>query len=257
MSSCLRKNKVGQKVIRLDTVDSTNDYLMGLASRDATHGTVVVADSQEKGKGRLERTWFSPPGKNVYMSVLLKPDLHPEDISLLTVMSAVASALAINKLTGIKARIKWPNDIVVSGRKLGGILLESRFRSGGIAHAVVGIGINVNSRQADFPEDLRAIATSVFQEIGRSSRRTTLIDAILDNIDSELDLINEKRRSLLLKKYKIMSATIGNRVRVDDSNGSFEGGALDIDEQGHLLVKTDADKVETISAGDVTVIRTL
>jgi BirA family biotin operon repressor/biotin-[acetyl-CoA-carboxylase] ligase len=256
MSSYLRKNKVGQKVIRLDTVDSTNDYLMGLASGGATHGTVVVADSQEKGKGRLERTWFSPPGKNIYMSVLLKPDLHPEDISLLTVMGAVACALAINKLTGIKARIKWPNDIVVSGRKLGGILLESRFRSGGIAHVVVGIGINVNSRQADFPEDLRTIATSVFQEIGRSSRRT-LIDAILDNIDSELDLITEKRRSLLLEKYKKMSATIGNRVRVDDSKRSFEGGAFDIDEQGHLLVKNDAGKTEIISTGDVTVIRTL
>jgi BirA family biotin operon repressor/biotin-[acetyl-CoA-carboxylase] ligase len=257
MSSYLRKNKIGQKVIRLDTVDSTNDYLMELASRGASHGTVVIADAQHKGKGRLDRKWFSPPGKNIYMSILLRPSLRPEDFSLLTVMSTAACVLAINKLTGIEAWIKWPNDIVVSGRKLGGILLESRLRSGGIAHAVVGIGINVNSRQEDFPEDLRDIATSVFHEIGRNTKRTILIEAILNNIDSELMLLMEKGPSLLLEKYKRMSAILGKRVVVDESKSSFEGIALDIDERGHLLVKTDTGRVKTISAGDVTVIRSL
>jgi BirA family biotin operon repressor/biotin-[acetyl-CoA-carboxylase] ligase len=248
----LRKNKVGQKVIRLDTVDSTNDYLMGLASRGAAHGTVVVADAQERGKGRLERTWFSPPGKNIYMSVLLRPELYPGDASLMTVVSAVACALAIKKITGIKVGIKWPNDIVVSGRKLGGILLESRFRSGRISHAVVGIGINVNSKNADFPEDIRAIATSVFQETGIKTKRTVLIDEMLDDIDDGLDMLMEKRSSLL-EKYRKMSVTLGKMVTVNTSEGILEGFALNIDEQGHLMLQTGTGEVEMISTGDVTV----
>lgn len=248
----MKKNKAGREVIRLDIVDSTNDYLMELALRGAAHGTVVIADAQKKGKGRLERTWFSPPGKNIYMSVLLRPDLRPGDAPLLTVVSAVACVSAIKKLTGLEAGIKWPNDLVVEGRKLGGILLESRFRSGGISHAVVGIGINVNSGQADFPEDLRAIATSVFQEAGKKTKRAALIDAILDDIDGGLGLLMEKGRSQLLEKYREMSATLGKRVKADTGERTLEGVALDIDEQGHLMLQTGTGEVETISAGDVT-----
>jgi BirA family biotin operon repressor/biotin-[acetyl-CoA-carboxylase] ligase len=246
--------ELGRTAIFVRSADSTNDVAMERALRGDPHGTVVMADEQRRGKGRLGRTWVSPPDANIYMSVILRPEMSTGDAGLLTVMAAVASASSLRDMTGLEVRIKWPNDIEASGRKLGGILTEMRSEPDRIICAVVGIGINVNMRMDDFPEALRDAATSLYQETGRVWARTDVAVHLLDGLHGEIVSLRKHGRRALLDRWRGLSSTLGKKVSVETPTGTIAGTALDIDDRGFLLVRTTGG-VETVSSGDVTLLR--
>jgi BirA family biotin operon repressor/biotin-[acetyl-CoA-carboxylase] ligase len=187
---------LGSEAVFYPSVGSTNDAALELAANGAAHGTVVVADCQEKGRGRLGRAWASPAGVNIHMSVILRPGIPPRGAGLITLMAAVASAYAIEGRTGLDVKIKWPNDLMASDRKLGGILTEMRSEPGRVLYAVAGIGVNVNMRPSGFPPGIRDTATSVLKETGTRHGRTPLAAAILDALSEELEALGGGERPL-------------------------------------------------------------
>ncbi len=248
------RGRLGRAMVFLDETGSTNDVAMGLAAEGAPHGTVVVAERQSRGKGRLGRRWVSPPGANIYMSVVLRPALHPRDATLLTLLSSVACAYAIIERTGLEVKIKWPNDIQVSGRKLGGILLETRAEPDVISYAVVGMGINVNMKASDFPASIKEIATSVLKETGRRHRRTPLAAAILNHMSDELKTLEKEGRKPLLKKWRELSSTLGMKVKVTEGEETLTGTAMGIDDEGRLILRLSNRKLRKISSGDLVMV---
>jgi len=165
---------LGREIFFYKTVDSTNTIATDLAEK-TPEGAVILADCQKKGRGRLGRHWLSPRGVNIYMTVILRPDIEPKDATLITLMASVACALALRRVTGILIMIKWPNDLIASGKKIGGILTEMKTARTRVISAVVGIGINVNGDPDSFPEEIRGIATSVKNETGKPFSRETII----------------------------------------------------------------------------------
>ncbi len=170
------KGDLGKEILFYETIGSTNTVASNLAEKN-TEGVVVLSDSQDKGRGRLGRLWVSPPGVNIYMSIILTPEIKPAEATLITLMTAVACSIAIRKITGLDIKIKWPNDLTVSDKKLGGVLTELKIYQKKIAYAIVGMGINVNIDIKDFPEDVRKIATSVKNETGKTYSRNDLLFA--------------------------------------------------------------------------------
>lgn len=248
------RGKLGREVIFYESLDSTNDTAMGLASGGAAHGTVVLADEQRKGRGRLGRRWASPQGRNIYMSIILRPGMRPREAALITLMAAVSAATAIREKTGLGAGIKWPNDLIAGGRKLGGILTEVRSDPDRVLHAVVGVGINVNMAQSDFPHSIRGSATSVFMETGKRHRRTPIVAALLGCLEGELERFTKEGRGPLLEEWRRLSSTLGKTVRVDAGDEEITGVALDIDDEGRLVLKA-GDGLRRISSGDLTMLR--
>jgi len=249
------RGKLGKEIVFLDETTSTNEVAMGLAAEGLPHGTVVIAEMQKKGRGRLGRHWVSPAGENIYMSVILRPALGPRDATLLTLLSSVACATAIMETTGLEVNIKWPNDVQVGGRKLGGILLETRTEPDVISHAVVGIGVNVNMRASDFPASIKKIATSVLRETGKTARRAPIAAAILNRMDAELKALEKKGRGPLLKKWMGLSSTLGKKVKVTGADGVLTGTAMGIDDEGRLLLRLPNRRLKKISSGDVVMVR--
>lgn len=244
----------GWRVISMGTVDSTNAVAMELGEKDAPHGTVVAADRQTKGRGRLGREWVSPAG-NIYMSIILRPDLTPTDAALLTMTAAVASARALRELSGLNVEIKWPNDLMVSGKKLGGILTEMKSRGRRILFAVVGIGINLNSGADDFSPELRTTATSMRIETGKKFPKTGLISQILNEMDAWYDELAQGGRERILDEWRRLSTTLGRSVRITSGNETLEGIAEALDGDGRLIVRLRSGIQKVISAGDVTMVR--
>ncbi len=191
----------GWNVISMDTVDSTNTVAMEMGEKDAPHGTVVVADRQTKGRGRLGREWVSPSG-NIFMSVLLKPTVTPAEAALLTMTAGVACVRALREATGLQVEIKWPNDLMVSGKKLGGILTEMKSRGPRILFAVVGIGINLNARGSDLSPELSTTATSLRIETGRKILRNGLISGILCELRLWYDELSQGDRGRILTEWR-------------------------------------------------------
>ncbi|MBI4823328.1 MAG: biotin--[acetyl-CoA-carboxylase] ligase [Nitrospirae bacterium] len=226
----LIKGEIGRKIIYFDRIDSTNNYAMSYAN-ELLHGEVIIADAQMKGKGRLQRHWVSPPNSNIYMSIILKPDILPREGTLLTLLSSVASVNALRRLTGIDIKIKWPNDLMIGSKKLGGILLETRSEPDRILFAVASIGVNVNMRR--IPHELKPIATSTLIETGKRFKRT------------------RKGRQGLLKGWKGLSQTLGKEVAVKTERETIKGIAEDIDDEGRLILKTPDGSIKNISSGDL------
>jgi BirA family biotin operon repressor/biotin-[acetyl-CoA-carboxylase] ligase len=203
---------------------------------------LVVADAQSGGRGRFDRRWVSPAGINVYMSVVLRPELPPRKAPLLSLVCALACATAIKACSGLEAGLKWPNDLMAGGRKLGGILLELRSDPDRISFAVAGIGINVNAGKSDFPRSLRGSATSILLETGVRVNRAVLIAALYGELHSWLKLLYGVRGAGLnpvLKAYRALSVTISRKVKILSEDIEYEGTAADIDEEGSLLLKTE------------------
>jgi len=251
----LIRGDIGREIVFLESIDSTNTFAMELAEKGAPHGTVVIADSQSKGKGRLGRTWVSPPKKNIYMSVILRPDIGPKDATLLTIMTAVSCAKGVMKSTGLKAEIKWPNDLMVSHRKLGGILTEIKSDPDRIIFAVIGIGINVNMISGSFPPDIKPVATSIREELGQMQSRTLIISEILKEIEAWYCVMKREGRRPLLEEWKQLSSTIGKKVKVVAGKETLTGIAEGIDDEGMLILKLPSGAHKKINAGDLTVLR--
>ncbi|MDQ7786991.1 MAG: biotin--[acetyl-CoA-carboxylase] ligase [Thermodesulfovibrionales bacterium] len=248
------RGEIGKKILFYQNTGSTNTLVLGLADSSA-EGLVIIADSQNKGKGRLGRTWWSPPEKNIYMSILLKPHIEHSEVTLITLMSAVACTTAIRKTTGLNATIKWPNDLIVSDKKIGGILTELKLKDKRITHAVVGIGINVNSGRTQLPEDIRETATSIKIEKGSAVSRERLISATLNEIDRWYAILKNGGKHILLEEWQGLSSTLGKKVTVVIGNRTLFGAAESVDGEGRLILRLASGKVEKIHSGDLTVLR--
>ncbi len=244
----------GWSVISMGTVDSTNTVAMALGDMDAPHGTVVVADRQTKGRGRLGREWVSPAG-NIYMSILLRPTVAPPHAALLTVTAAVACARALRETTGLQVEIKWPNDLMASGRKLGGILTEMKSRGPKILFAVVGIGINLNSEGLDCSPELRTASTSLQRETGREIRKTDLISRILRETELWYEELMQRGGGRILEEWKRLSSTLGRNVRITVADETLEGVAETLDAEGRLIVRLPSGVRKVVSSGDVVLVR--
>jgi len=246
------KSDLWKDIIVYDSVESTNDLAMSLATRGViAPGTVLVADRQTKGKGRLGRTWESPAGANIYISLLIRPDLEPRDTTMLTVLSAVAGALALRRLCSLPISIKWPNDLVISNRKLGGILTEVRADPDRVALAVIGMGINVNMYGRDLPESIRDIATSVRMETKKIHPRNEIIIQLLREFEHWYSILKKEGKKPLLDAWRNNSSTLGRKVNVVMQDISLSGIAEDIDNNGMLILKMRSGKRKTICSGDI------
>lgn len=238
---------LGKDIRYYDSIASTMDIAFQLGVEGISEGAVVCAESQSKGKGRLGRGWASPKGKGVYMSVILRPPLAPSDSAKLTLLSAVATCEAIEKLFNIQAKIKWPNDILVKNKKLAGILTELSAEMDRVRFVVIGIGVNVNTSLSQLPLN----ATSIKNETGQKSSRVRLIQEILRSLEKWYENLNEQGFEPVLARWKKLSSTLGQRVRVSDLNGSVEGEAIDLDEYGGLIIRSESGETVKRITGDV------
>lgn len=249
-----------RNIIRYEHTGSTNEDARRLALEGAQEGTVVVADSQSAGKGRRGRNWDSPAGCNLYFTLLLKPDFAPDKASMLTLVMALSVIQALEGQTGSEMdfAVKWPNDIVVNGRKLCGILTEMTLNKNVIESLVIGVGVNVN--QKEFPKELADTATSLLLEKNHIHAMfnipdtTVLLNDILKAFDHNYGLFLEHMDLSSLKEpYEAHLANRNKEVRVLEPSGAYEGIALGINEQGELIVRTPDGNIRRIYAGEVSV----
>ncbi len=244
---------VAQNLVFYQTTTSTNELAKTLASQGAVEGTVIVADTQTGGKGRRGRSWTSPAGQGLWMSVVLRPQLKPSEASKLTLLAAVAVVKAINRVCGLQVGIKWPNDIVYEGKKLAGILLEMSTIQGGIQYLVIGIGINVNIPLGKFSLELQDRASSLLQVSGQLVDRTALLQALLQELELAYLQLNCGQFELVLTDWREASVTLGQEVQVEDASELYLGTALDIDEQGALLLRLQNGEAVKVLSGDISV----
>jgi len=223
LESLLKGKVFGQKVIYREKVGSTNELAKEMAEKEAVSGTVVVAEEQTTGKGRMERVWYSPSGQGLWFSVILRPEISPVDASKLTLMCAVGVAKTIRETVGIPAGIKWPNDVLIGNRKVSGILIEMNAEIDKINYLVVGIGVNVNLDRAQVPGELSDIAVSLEEQNRLKVTRIQLLAALLNNLDSlYLDFLDGKFNQILTA-WKEMSITLNRWVKVVSGNYVEEG----------------------------------
>lgn len=238
------------RIIRLESVDSTNRYARMLIRQGAPHGTLVVAGEQTAGRGRRGRGWLSPAGEGVFISLILRPDAPAEKVALLSLQTALAVCQAIEQAAGVKAKIKWPNDIVVGGRKVCGMLLEAEMEDGRLAGVAAGVGINVH--QTLFPPEIENTATSLDLASGRRISRRALEEAFLLAY-AQAEALAAQGGDALMQAYRGRSATLGQRVQVIALNETFTGTALEVTDGGSLIVLDEKGQRREVLAADVSV----
>jgi BirA family transcriptional regulator, biotin operon repressor / biotin---[acetyl-CoA-carboxylase] ligase len=242
---------IGRDIRVFEKTTSTNDVVEKLARDGVKEGVVVFAERQTHGRGRLGRQWMSPTRKGLWFSVLLRPRLHPLAATRLTVAAATSVRRAIQTLTGLEVQIKWPNDILVRGRKVAGILTELNAELDDIRYVVLGIGVDVNLRPADFPIELRNSATSLQAELGKPVVRAELAIAILREIDGDYGRVLRDEFTAVADEWEHHCATMGHRVSIRIGNRQLTGMAEALDEEGALLLRTEHGRLERIVGGDV------
>ena len=249
-------DRVGRTLVCLETVDSTNLYAKQLAVEGAADGTVVTADRQTAGRGRLGRDFQSPVGLGIYLTVLLRPDLPPEHLSPLTAMAGVAVCRAVEGICGLSPGLKWPNDPVLNGKKLCGILTELSLEgeTGRVADVVLGIGVNVLHRPEDFTPEVREMATSLAQAVGGAVSRPALAAEIIREVDRLYDALTVGEMGPYLEEYRRRCVNLGRTVRLLTPGGDGETAeALDIDDDFGLVVRKMDGTVQTVRSGEVSV----
>lgn len=252
LKSRMKSRWAGVSLACYREVDSTNDQAKRLAEAGSPHGTLVVADTQTSGKGRRGRSWVSPEGTGIWMSLLMRPEIPPSHASMLTLVMALAVAEGIEAETGLETLIKWPNDIVISGKKVCGILTEMSAELDCIHYVVTGMGINVNMEE--FPDELSQKATSLRIEAGRTYSRSAVIASVMEKLESfyeEFVRYGDLRN--LTEPYQRRLANRDKQVCVLAPGGSWEGTALGINEKGELLVKTGDGTIKSVVSGEVSV----
>jgi BirA family biotin operon repressor/biotin-[acetyl-CoA-carboxylase] ligase len=249
----LGKTKVVGRDIRVfQETTSTSDVIEKLARDGVKEGAVVFAESQTKGRGRLGRKWISPAGKGLWFSVLLRPDLRPQAVTQLTIASATALVRAIRLAAGLTPEIKWPNDILLSGKKLAGILTEMSGELDHVKHVILGIGVDVNLSAREFPTDLRKLATSITAETGRDADRAELATAILRELDRDYARICAGQFEAVANEWERSCSTIGRNAVIQIGDRRIQGRAESLDADGALLLRTQHGHLERIIGGDVT-----
>lgn len=237
-----------------DTIDSTNTRAKELAAQGAPHGTVLIANRQTGGRGRRGRSFHSPAGTGIYMSVILRPNCPPAQLMHLTCAAAVAMCDAVEAAAGIRPGIKWTNDLVCGSRKIAGILTELGLSpTGMVDYAIIGVGINCSQTESDFPEDIRSIAGSLHTVTGKEIDRAKVAAAMMDAffLMSE-HLLTEKQ--VILARYRERCITLGREVSIVKADGNIRHGtALDIDEEGALIVRFSTGLTEIVNSGEVSI----
>lgn len=246
-----RPEIIGRDIRVFLETTSTNDVVERFAREGAKEGVVVFAESQTKGRGRLGRKWISPPGKGLWFSVLLRPDLRPQEATQLTVAAATALWRAIHAVTGLATEIKWPNDILIGGKKVAGILTELSAEVDRVKHVILGVGLGVNVLANDFPPEVRRVATSLCVELGKPVLRAELATAILRELDRDYARICGGFFADVADEWEEHCTTIGQQVVITVGERKIRGRAESLDDDGALLVRTEHGHLERIIGGDV------
>jgi BirA family transcriptional regulator, biotin operon repressor / biotin---[acetyl-CoA-carboxylase] ligase len=253
LSPILNNKIIGKSIIYLDSVDSTNTYAKRLAAEGAEEGTVVISEEQTSGRGRLGREWISPKYKGIWMSIILRPDMEPMSVPGITQVAAAAVSKALRSL-GVKAYIKWPNDIILNYKKICGILTEMSGEINKVNYVIVGIGINVNTEEWEFPEEVKDTATSLKIEQGVGIERKRLAAKILDDFKElyeEIVMKNSIKTSIeICRKYSIL---IDKEVKIINRGNEAIAKAIGLSEDGKLIVKYKDGKIDEIISGEVSI----
>jgi BirA family transcriptional regulator, biotin operon repressor / biotin---[acetyl-CoA-carboxylase] ligase len=237
-----------KNLLVFDDLDSTNSTAKELARDGAEEGTIVIARTQNRGRGRFDRIWQSPEG-GVYLSFILRPKISVEKTSLLPFVAALALTKTIESY-GLHATIKWPNDVRVNGKKIAGILLESDVLGHSVNYVVVGIGMNLNIDMTHFSTDIQPRSTSILHEVGNSVDYHEFLQAFFIQFGSFYKLFGEQQYQRIIDEWKTYTDTLGKRVRVRTSTGTIQGTASDIDQSGFLLLRTEQGEIKKIMSGD-------
>ncbi len=247
----LGKCGLGRPYHYMERTDSTNRVARDLARQGAPEGTLVVAESQTRGKGRQGRVWFSPRGQNIYLSLILRPRISLLEVSHVTFLVSVALCQVIRDRLGLEALIKWPNDIYINGKKVAGILVEMESQGSVPTFLVVGVGLNVNTPPGGFPPEISTRATSLMIEKGENLLRARILAWFMETLDAWYRAFRKGEKEFLLAYWREHNYTLGRRVHLEDGR---EGWAVGITPQGSLLVRTPGGALLSVGAGDVEVI---
>ena len=247
----LKTKWMGKTIHYFQTLDSTNSKAYQLALNGAEEGEAVISESQEKGRGRLGRQWFSPPFLNLYLSVILRPKIPPHQASLNTLMAAIATAEAIQKFSGLLPLIKWPNDILLRDRKVAGLLNEIHSEMDRIHFVILGIGVNVNTEANMFSKEIRAVATSLKIEMGQTVSRKVFLQILLQELERWYAIFLEEGSAVILKAWRDRAHIKGRRVKVTSFGETVAGIAIDVDSDGALILETADGRQRRVMAGDI------
>ncbi|WP_100331397.1 biotin--[acetyl-CoA-carboxylase] ligase [Bacillus xiapuensis] len=245
----LQTNWLGKEIVYKETIDSTQKEALRLAQEDFKEGTVVIAEEQTAGRGRMTRVWHSPKHTGIWMSVILKPPLPPYKAPQFTLITAVAVVEAIMEVTGLTPEIKWPNDILINGKKVTGILTELQADADQIHSLIIGIGINVN--QKHFPEELEEVATSLALETGETVSRSRLIQEILKNMEACYDIYMEQGFADIKKLWEKYAISVGKQITATTISATIKGKALGITEEGVLKLLDEEGTIHDIYSADI------
>lgn len=239
------------KIQAFESLDSTNNYLKKLAAAGAPEGTVIVADEQTAGRGRMGHSFCSAPGVGIYMSILMRPQGHSLDCTTsITAMSAVAVCRAIERVCGVSAGIKWINDVYLRGKKICGILCESATKDDLVSYVISGIGVNVSNKESDFPEEIRSVAGSIYTQTGIVYKRSLLIAAIADEFN-KLYLRWLEGPTSCLEEYRRRCIILGRSITLTSPEGDFEAVAENISADYGLVLRLPDGSTRTVHSGEV------
>ncbi len=247
-----RVRVIGRDIQVFKETTSTNDIIEKMARDGLREGFVVFAESQTKGRGRLGRKWISPPGKGLWLSVLLRPALRPQETTQLTIASATALLRSIIQVTGLQPQIKWPNDLLIGDRKVAGILTELSAEPDRVHHVTLGIGVDVNMKESEWPLELRSVATSLRMVAGFEISRVELAAALLENLDRDYARICRGGFGEVADEWEEHCTTLGREVTVQMGHRTIQGRAESLDDDGALLVRTEHGLLERVIGGDLT-----
>lgn len=243
---------MGKEVYCFRETGSTQTVAWELANGGAREGTVVLAEGQTRGKGRRGRSWLSSPGQGIWISIILRPPIFSSQAGRVCLTSALAVAESIREIAGLSALIKWPNDILIGGKKVGGILIEMTAEMDLVKFLVLGIGVNVN--QDEFSKELKGKALSLKQERGEEVSRLSLLQEILRRLDNYYLSLKEGEFEAIANRWRRLSATLGKQIQVSFQRETVEGQAIDIDSDGALLLRLDSGFVKRLVGGEVTIV---
>jgi BirA family biotin operon repressor/biotin-[acetyl-CoA-carboxylase] ligase len=250
----LKTRSFGRNFYSFSEVTSTNDVAAELIRKGLPEGTLIIAEAQTKGRGRQGRRWTTSSGKALAFSLVLYPRVNPDKIPGITLAAAVGVALTLEEY-GLEPGIKWPNDILLGGKKLSGILTEMGPRRDNRPSVILGIGINLNQKVSDFPNEIRTLATSFYRASGKRVDRAEFLRKLMKNLEKSYGWWNKGSFARVLKEWRKRSVTLGQKVRVENGSDSFEGLVTDMDADGFLRVLEDSGKFRKVLSGDVILLK--
>lgn len=246
---------IGNRLHYYEEIGSTNDEAFRLGVGGAPEGTLLIAESQSAGKGRMQRVWHSPAGTNIYTSIILRPTFEPSSAPQISIAAGVAAAETLSLYCPGRVCLKWPNDILIGAKKVCGILAQMKMSESAIDFVVVGIGINVNMNYEQFPEDIQEIATSMAIETGREISRLELIISLYENLTKWYKQLQQNGFGRIKEKWLSLSSMIGKPVSVMFREEAISGKAVGLDEDGSLILLTSGNETLKVSAGDATILK--